>query len=139
MNCNQREKPCGSCPFSKKSKPGALGGSNITVYLGQLCGPFVLPCHCQKGYQGNDTPIEAEQCAGAAILRRATGIYQHMPKGILILPEGDPDAFGSVTEFIEHHLPDASPVKVEAMIALMPEFLSDELRKAQAKGRVYPI
>lgn len=140
MNCNQREKPCGSCPFSKKSKPGELGGSPITTYLGQICGPFALPCHSQKGYKGNDTPIHAEGCAGAAIFRANIGVADMMPPGILTLEaHSDPNVFPTLTAFIKHHIPDATDAKVAAMVAMVPEFLSDQLRIAQAKGRIYPV
>jgi hypothetical protein len=139
MSCNQREKSCGSCPFSKTSKPGGLGGSPIQVYLGQIIGPFFLPCHAQKEYKGNDTGIQSEQCAGAAVFRANLGIADRMPDMLLHLEAGsDPNVFETMPEFIKHHVPDATPYKVSAMMALLPEFLSDELRKAQAKGRVYP-
>ena len=140
MKCDQRNKACGSCPFSKNSKPGALGGSSITVYLGQIVGPFVLPCHSTKGYKGNATGIEAESCAGAAVFRANIGVADMMPDALLHLPAlSDPDVFPTLSAFIKHHVPDASDTKVAAMVALIPEFLSDELRKASAKGRVYPI
>lgn len=136
MSCKQREKSCGSCPFSKTSKPGGLGGSPITTYLGQIIGPFMLPCHNQKGYEGNDTPIGAEQCAGAAVFRANLGIADRMPDMLLHLEAGsDPNVFETLPEFIRHHQPEASVNKIAAMMALLPEFLQDELAKAAAKGR----
>jgi hypothetical protein len=117
-----------------------LGGSPIQVYLGQIVGPFVLPCHSQKGYQGNDTPISAGQCAGAAVFRANIGVDDMMPDALLHLEAGsDPNVFGSLEEFMTHHRPDLSDVAKAAMVALIPEFLRDELRKAQAKGRCYPV
>lgn len=140
MSCKNRTKACGSCPFSMTCKPGELGGSPITVYLGQIVGPFVLPCHSQKGYEGNDTPIEAEQCAGAAVFRANIGVADMMPEMLLSLPAlSDPNVFPTLTSFIRHHRPDLSDNAIAAMVALIPEFLHDELTKAKAKGRIRPI
>lgn len=140
MSCKTTTKPCGSCPFSKTCEPGALGGSPITTYLGQICGPFMLPCHSQKGYKGNDTAMEAEQCRGAAIFRANIGVADMMPDMILGLPAlSDPNVFPTLTSFIRHHVPDATDNKVAAMIALIPEFLHEELEKAKAKGRIRPV
>lgn len=100
----------------------------------------MLPCHSQKGYKGNDTPMEAEQCRGAAVFRANIGVADMMPDPILGLPAlSDPNVFATLPEFIKHHVPGASDSKVAAMVALIPEFLHDELEKAKAKGRIRPV
>lgn len=63
-----------------------------------------------------------------------------MPDALLHLEAGsDPNVFESLDEFMQHHRPDLTEVARAAMVALIPEFLRDELRKAQAKGRCYPV
>ena len=102
----QHTTPCAACPFSKTCKPGALGGSSPEVYIGQASGPFFLPCHSTHNYKDEaDRRNHANpQCAGAAIFRTNAGVAEKMPKGLLRLPAGNPNVFGSFAEFVSHHM-----------------------------------
>jgi len=81
--------------------PGALGGSAPEVYIGQVYGPFLLPCHKHVDFsdpQWKQKVMGTPQCAGAAMFRKAQGLDQYLPEAIHTLePEGpvlsDPAAF----------------------------------------------
>ena len=48
-----RKKPCKSCPFRRDNdlqKPNPRG-SPPEVYLGQIRGPFILPCQSYRGFR----------------------------------------------------------------------------------------
>ena len=140
----QHVKACKSCPFSRTCTPGELGGSPITTYLGQIAGPFFLPCHSIENYKGNNETIHdckvGGQCAGTAVFRANIGVDSMMPDALLHLPAlSDPNVFATLPEFIKHHVPDATDAKVAAMVAMVPEFVCDQLRIAAAKGRTYKI
>lgn len=102
---NKRTKPCKECPFAKDNtltgdKPG---GADPTVYIGQSVGPFWLPCHMEKEYEGKSTsPDKVNQCAGAAIYRTNVKAPK-MPEQILRLPEDKETVFGSHAEFYAHY------------------------------------
>lgn len=115
MKCNQSNKSCNECPFSKASPSGQLGGSPIQTYLGQILGPFYLPCHMPQNYKGNDTPVSPEhmQCAGAAIFRRKLGV--RVPAPLLTLQSDDSNVFSTLEEFISHHDPSLTPEGVKSM------------------------
>lgn len=104
---NHPKKPCKGCPFSRCTTPGALGGSPADVYVGQIVGPFWLPCHSPTDYQGKASkPDEAPQCAGAAIFRHRINVSHMMPKFLLSLDDSSDTAnevFTSVEEFYQHH------------------------------------
>ena len=100
-------KPCGQCPFARWVKPGALGGSPVSMYLGQSIGPFMLPCH--KACDFDDPEWKSKignvsQCAGAAIYRANVGVSAAMPKGLLSLPKDTDNVFATHAEFMAHHL-----------------------------------
>lgn len=101
----KRTKPCKECPFAKDntltgSKPG---GADPTVYIGQSMGPFWLPCHMEKEYEGKETsPDKVNQCAGAAIYRANVNAPK-MPGDILSLPADKDTVFGSHAEFYAHY------------------------------------
>jgi hypothetical protein len=97
-------KPCAQCPFSRTVTPGALGGADPTVYVGQSVGAFWLPCHMSPGYAKNRADHAAHrQCAGAAMYRDLNGLSDQMPATLLAL-RGDPKlVFSSHAEFLAHH------------------------------------
>jgi len=100
-----KTKPCKDCPFSKRSQPGALGGSPPDVYIGQVNGPFLLPCHkhCDfddPEWRTPDKQAHTQQCRGAAIFRTHQGI--DVPGTLLKLP-ADEDVFADEAEFLAHH------------------------------------
>jgi len=102
------KKPCMGCPFKKvntNEKPNP-GGSHPFVYLGQIHGPFWLPCHQDKNYEGKGSNTETVgQCRGAAIFRSNCGVEEgRLPKQLLSLPEDKENVFGSEAEFAHHYL-----------------------------------
>ena len=105
MAAEQRESPCAGCPFSPHTEDGKLGGSPVEVYVGQVLGPFHLPCHRSAGYRGNATKVgQCGQCVGAAMLRGAFfRVGYNMPEGLLRLKPDRSKAFVSLVEFVAHH------------------------------------
>lgn len=96
--------PCAECPFTRKIAPGFLGGSPPETFIGQLVGPFVIPCHCAKGYDQHDpNPGRFTQCAGAAIMRANEGCDGPLPDSMLKLPPDRVTVFATFAEFYAHH------------------------------------
>jgi len=135
----QRTKPCHDCPFAKHTAPGALGGSTPEVYMGQIQGPFWLPCHNSSGYEESRRDPGHEQCAGAAIFRANTGLEQLMPSALLHLPADDSQVFRGPVEFLQHHL-GFTPEQVLAWFRANPpqKLLQDELAKQEAQVMLLP-
>ena len=90
MNYSEKKmsKPCGGCPFARvnsNEKPNP-GGSTPEVYLGQTRGPFWLPCHKDRNYEGKKSdPSKVKQCGGAAIFRANTGPRYKLPPNYILL------------------------------------------------------
>lgn len=132
----QHKKACATCPFSKRSKPGELGGSPIEMFVGQAYGAFWLPCHEATDYsdpnwkEKYDTP----QCAGAAIYRSNCHPADR-PATLLNLPAGsDTNVFTSVTDFVAHHMQVSIGMAETLVSVVSPEALHEiEMRKAEAK------
>lgn len=113
--------PCNDCPYRRDVKschmdPSALGYSPPEVYIGQIGGPFYLPCHSYTDY--NDPNWKSDntkpQCAGAAIFRANTGVDENMinpltgergpmSKFFYRLPKDTSIIFSSFVEFYAHH------------------------------------
>lgn len=128
-------KPCSECPFSRRTAPGALGGSIPTVYIGQAFAGMWLPCHMlydpMKSAKDQDAN-RCGQCAGAAIFRANCGI--ETPPGIKRLPPDTEAVFASPAEFLAHHA--ALPLAVAKMVLLRypPQALAAfELNKATVR------
>jgi hypothetical protein len=99
------KKACGACPYSKTVVPGALGGSDPDVYVGQGHGPFYLPCHKTCDFDNPDWKTDSQtplQCAGAAIYRANIDRAKLMPLTLHTLPKDD-SCFGSPEELLAHH------------------------------------
>lgn len=102
---NVVNKPCPDCPFSRECEPGALGGSTPDVYIGQIHGPFALPCHKHCDFSDPDWKSKSfgvPQCAGAAVFRTHVGVADKMPKEMPILPANSV-VFRDEAEFLAHH------------------------------------
>jgi hypothetical protein len=107
---SKRKKPCKECPFNRVNilegdKPG---GSDVTVYIGQIQGPFWLPCHMDKNYEGKKSdPSCVDQCAGAAIFRsnlKDKGLQKYgLPKSLMFLEADHNRVFSSFEEFYAHY------------------------------------
>lgn len=117
-------KPCLDCPFYRRVKPGALGGSSVETYIGQSIGPFMLPCHKACDFDDpnwKDKVGETSQCAGAAIYRNNIGFGGAMPSGIHVLPQDHDKVFSSHAEFIAHHM-GVTLYQAELILAQRPPF-----------------
>lgn len=101
------KKACLGCPFKKintNEKPYP-GGSHPFVYLGQARGPFWLPCHADKNYEGKGSNVETvSQCRGAAIFRSNCENQYPLPKELLKLEKDTDDVFENEAEFASHYL-----------------------------------
>jgi len=101
------KKACMGCPFKRvntNEKPNP-GGSHPFVYLGQTRGPFWLPCHQDKNYEGAGSNVETVgQCRGAAIFRSNCEPSYIRPPQLLELEQDEKEVFGSEAEFAAHYL-----------------------------------
>jgi hypothetical protein len=135
----KEKKACKECPFNRKNvleKHKALGGSDPGVYIGQIHGPFWLPCHLDREYKDkNSDPAKVHQCAGAAVFRANIGVDALMPEQMLRLPLGsDPNVFTSVEEFISHYMECSMEAAAELNRIIPPWMLRDiEMQKAEVK------
>jgi hypothetical protein len=125
-----RKTPCDACPFGKQAKKKTLGGNVPEVYIGQLHGPFWLPCHQDPNYDNKKSdPAIVGQCAGAAIFRANLGINEAMPAQLNICEADTELSFTSVEEFYKHHMGEDREFSQEEIM----EFLDNELKDPRIK------
>jgi hypothetical protein len=98
-------KPCPNCPFTRACPPGKLGGSPAHVFIGQVHGPFWLPCHAHSGFNDPNwkTDYSKPQCVGAAIFRANAGVDHLMPNALLKCEPDRTIVFDGAREFFWHH------------------------------------
>jgi len=118
MSSKRLKRPCKGCPFSRKTEPGALGGSPVAVYIGQAALNFWLPCHSNQDYttdQGR-RDLSTQQCAGAASFRSVCQRFATLPEVLHSLPY-QPEVFASHEEMVRHHLqiPDDEPLELDVL------------------------
>ena len=103
--------PCNECAFRRDSKGGikTLGGSPPEVYVGQIHGPFRIPCHKhypktqdEAEWRASDKVFEIPQCAGAAVFRANVGRSAEVPE-YMHMPADREAVFSSYAEFYSHH------------------------------------
>lgn len=132
-------RPCKDCPFARHTPPGALGGGSLEMYLGQVVGPFFLPCHNSPGYKQSVINLNDRQCAGAAVFRANLGVDVLMPDSLLHLPAADPLVFVGPLEFLMHH---GKMTRIEAHQWRhrnpFGQLLRQELAKQEAKVWLMP-
>lgn len=113
MSCRDPKKACSECVFNRKCEPGALGGSDVTVYIGQIYAPFAIPCHLHCDFNDPEWKLKAgpgqtPQCAGTATFRANLGMKElrdQTPAWAKLLTH-EPDhetCFSSYAEFMAHH------------------------------------
>jgi hypothetical protein len=103
--------PCPQCAFRRDSERGieALGGSLPEVYVGQLHGPFVIPCHmhypkdAKSMQEVRAKAFDIPQCAGAAVLRANLGRDKELHPSIHRLPADTETVFANYAQFYAHH------------------------------------
>lgn len=136
------KKPCMGCPFKRvntNEKPNP-GGSHPFVYLGQARGPFWLPCHQDKNYQGKGSDVATvSQCRGAAIFRSNCGKSRALPKQLLDLPRDTEMVFESESEFLKHYIEDMSEDEVFALTSqeALEHMMMHEMNKKSSTRRTY--
>lgn len=109
------KRPCAECPFRRDVKPKVTTEVQPLRLIGQAAGPFWLPCHMDKGYDGPGSckgAGEVQQCAGAAIFRANTEISEYderttreklaslMPPTLHALPADHTAVFSSPIELL---------------------------------------
>lgn len=139
--------PCAGCPFARKIEPGKLAMPGAKpqppeVFVGQLAGPFWIPCHaCYEGGVPvkEQSPLRVAQCAGAAIMRANEGLSDEMPPSTHRLPEDKEKVFATFAEFMAHHLRQPVPL-VEKFLQFYPPayWRNLELRKQEVKVHLLP-
>lgn len=127
---NQHHKPCKTCPFSRTSTPGELGGSSVETYIGQAVGAFWIPCHECVDYSDPNWRYQykASQCAGLAIYR-ANCHPAIRPDTLLSLPPDKELVFSEPAEFIAHHY----YIPVEAARAALEVITPERLLEIEMK------
>jgi hypothetical protein len=106
MKSNQHHSPCAECPFSRAVKTGGTGGTDPRVYVGQACGPFLLPCHMDPRYSENKRSTDLLQCVGAAVFRSNIGVHNFigLPDFLLREPIDVEKVFATPAELLAHHM-----------------------------------
>ena len=132
------KRPCGKCPFSRAVKPGGIGDDPnfpATAYIGQIFGPFLLPCHQEAGFNEegrcNIWP-DVPQCAGAAMFRSNLGIAEIMPDGLHHLPKNTELVFASPEEFLAHHM----QITLTEAGKILEETPAEELLKIELRKQI---
>lgn len=100
--------PCPECPFNRSVKPGALGGSPASTYVGQIVGPFAIACHMHIDFQDPawremTRYTQTPQCAGAAVLRANINVDALMPAEMPRAKPNRESVFSDLAEFVAHH------------------------------------
>ena len=132
MNTAPVSTPCPTCPFRRTTKSGELGGSPVGTFIGQVNGPFWLPCHSCTNYSDPNwkTDYSTPQCAGAAIFRSNVG-WKGSAK-LATLPADRTLVFGSFQEFLAHHHPMTLNLAWLALGITTPDMLTK--REMQRSG-----
>lgn len=130
------KKPCRGCPFRKDNnlvgdKPG---GSEPSVYIGQAMGPFFLPCHEDKNYNGKETDYKSvSHCRGAASFRTHIGVAERMPEQ-LSQEANKEDVFEDRESFLAHYLKiDKELIEAVVSESIYSDMLQKELLNADVK------
>jgi hypothetical protein len=148
-----RQQPCDECPFNRRVKPGALGGSDPLRYIGQAEAGFVIPCHKTIDYSDPEWNTKclgtASQCAGLAIYRANCGInLEQAPANVVIktmgatpgvqleLPANRELVFASHAEFLSHHVGIPLEVCTELLGSMWQPLITDATKRVMAEGGV---
>jgi hypothetical protein len=103
---SQHTKPCGECPFRRRSMPGYLGSNELEDFAILAMQETHMPCHSLVDYEDPDWEIIQEGvagCAGRAIMWRNTA-KMPMPGSPVPRLEADREnVFSNIREFEAHH------------------------------------
>ena len=132
--------PCPECPFNRQCPPGHLGGSPPDVYIGQINGPFYLPCHMHTEFSDPNwkKDMAKPQCAGAATFRANLGIADRMPAFFLAMPEDRARVFASYEEFVCYHTDIPASVVTEFLKHVTPDMLTMQALSVAAANGMLP-
>ncbi len=140
----QHTNPCSECAFNRTIKPGELGGSTPETYIGQMHGPYLVPCHVRHNCGADEArrnPNNA-QCAGGAVFRANTGraaelqakMPEHIKEKFLWLPDDHENVFSTNAEFLAHHKGISIEEATKQLELTPPDFLlAYELQRPGAK------
>lgn len=137
----QHHAPCDECAFRRSIEPGFLGGSPPEVYVGQINGPFWIPCHCPKNYdqkgmmnKGEAVLSEHAECVGSAVFRANLGVADRYPDEFMAMPADHINVFSTYAEFVAHHMR-ITIAEAQALLEMVPptEWTRVELNKAEVK------
>lgn len=137
MVCNSVKAPCPECPFSRSVTPGALGGSSPFKYIGQIIGPFVLPCHMHCDFndpQWREKSADTPQCRGAAEMRANIGVQDLLPVQFQRVPTNHEGVFSTLPEFLAHH--GKMPLEQARAMLSSPGVLASLLKAEMGNQRV---
>ncbi len=98
---------CKECPYRKQSAPGYLGEAsfNPELFLGQLDGPLLHPCHLSVDFETEDYS-KASYCQGALQFAKNTCKFLGDNKANQLARELTIDSteiFARRQDFIDHH------------------------------------
>ena len=125
-----RKKPCQECPFNKTLPKPFSGGSPPEIYVGQICGPFLLSCHMDPEYNpGPEKKGQPEvmQCAGAAIFRANVGVDKLMPDMLHGLDKDTTMVDATFVEFVARQ----RGISLEEASEILKKTPPDELLKME--------
>lgn len=88
----QHSKPCGDCPWRRRSLEGWTGSLSADDWVAIACSEDTADCHTLSG----------AQCAGLAIFRANICKVPRDPKAFR-LPRDKKDCFATPNEFLDHH------------------------------------
>ena len=144
------KKPCMGCPFKRHNiacasddRPSHPGNSHPFVYIGQARGPFWLPCHQDKNYEGVGSNTETVgACRGAAIFRSNCQDQYVMPEELLSLPADREEVFADEAEFLHHYLKEEVPISLDIWKRALNKteldrMMHHEMNKPSDTRRVY--
>lgn len=102
----QHKKPCGECPFRRKSLPGYLGANDVSDFSSMAMSEQHMPCHSLVDYEDDNWQTEQEQvegCAGRSIMWRNQCKLPHPNSPVPLLEPDKETVFSNIREFTQHH------------------------------------
>lgn len=96
---------CPECPFRRDVSPDICTKFNAdpAAFIGQVHGPFNLPCHRSEDFRADPRDMSLRPCAGARAFRaNVAPVLLHCPAQFI--GSSDPVTyFSSDAEFLAHH------------------------------------
>lgn len=106
MISKQHTQPCKECPFRRVSPARYLGGNTPQHFTVNAANDGFFPCHLTMGRKGPE-----KQCAGRATMW-ANQCKTSRDSSVMKLPQDRGKVFSHISEFIEHHSIEISPLQL---------------------------